>query len=87
MFFLYCIYGNIIRFVSCGNFTINQVVKVKFILPELPDLAPFKFTVLSKLEGALEWEAEVSTNEIANFIKNGVVKVPKEIHWKRGSSH
>ena len=53
----------------------------------MPNLEPFKLTVLSKLEGALEWEAEVTGSAISNFVKNGIVKVPKEIHWKRGSSH
>lgn len=75
--------GDKVKFVSGGNFTSDQPVDVKFILPELPDSGSFKLTNVKKLDGQLEWEADISTAEIKNFINNGIVKINKDIHWSR----
>jgi adenylate cyclase len=79
--------GNKIRFVTGGTVAIGQVVGVKFILPEIPDLESFKLTVTNKLEGPLEWEGEVTGAVIAKLTKSGITKVAKDIFWSRSSTH
>lgn len=75
--------GTKIRFVSIGNFTKEKNINVKFLLDEQPNLPNFTLSNVNKLEGQLEWEADVNSDVISKFIKNGIVRINADIHWSR----
>lgn len=76
--------GKKIKLVCGANLSKDQIVNAKFKLNELPELSAFKIKITSKLENNLEWEAETEDSSISDMIKNGIVKIPKDIHWSRG---